>query len=190
MCGSAARRVTGTKNRCGSIPRIPVRRTGDPCTVPLTAVPVELRRIHRASRYISDERISITVTSAYGSGLLSSSVSPLRICTGVTRLYPNISGVPSSVKLQISTMLPPARIPGFSSGSVIRNSLRKNPAPMFRAASRIAGSMFPSDDTRFRYRIGYRCSASIRQIDQNRPSPPRKSIRSNPPRTRIVLSTP
>ena len=75
---------------------------------------------------------------------------PLKICTAVVRLYPNISGVPSSVKLQTSTMLPPARIPGLSSGSVIRVKRIHHPAPRLRPASFSAGSTLPSAVTRLR----------------------------------------
>ena len=81
---------------------------------------------------------------------MPSSVTPLKIWTGVTVLYPNMSGVPSSVNAQMSTMLPPARRPGLSMGRVMRRNLCHGPAPALRADSSRDGSMFANAVTRLR----------------------------------------
>ena len=65
-----------------------------------------------------------------------------------------ISGVPSSVKLQMNTIVPPANRPGMISGSVMRKNRFSGGQPRFAAASSIAGSMFASAAATLRYRIG------------------------------------
>ena len=61
-----------------------------------------------------------------------------------------ISGVPSSVKLQMKISVPPAKSPGAISGRVMRKNRRTRVQPRFAAASSIAGSMFASAATAFR----------------------------------------
>jgi hypothetical protein len=46
------------------------------------------------------------------------------------------------VKLQISTIVPPAKSPGRMSGNVIRRKIVHRVAPRFAAACSIAGSRF------------------------------------------------
>ena len=67
---------------------------------------------------------------------------------------PNIKGVPSSVNDQISTRLPPARIPGRIRGSVIWKNLRQLEEPRFLAASCNAGSQLARAAARFKYNMG------------------------------------
>ena len=191
ICGSAASSVTSANTPVGRNRRQPA---GGRAALPAFPLTVELAALRPSTnfpaRYITAAKNSITTTSAYGTGLVSSSMIPLKICTAVTRLKPNISGVPSSVKLHTSTMLPPAKMPGFISGSVIRRKRVHHDAPRLRAASLSCGSRLPSAVTRFKYRIGYRCSASMKQTDQNRPRPPRKSTGSKPQEASSVLTTP
>ena len=61
-----------------------------------------------------------------------------------------MSGMPSSVKVQMKTMVPPANSPGLISGSVIRRNRRRPVQPRFSAASSMAGSTFASAATAFR----------------------------------------
>ena len=140
--------------------------------------------------YSNDEPASITTVNAKGIALRSNSVIPKNTCTGVTFVKPNINGVPSSVKLQIKIILPPANIPGRIKGKVIRRRRVYHPAPRLRAASCSAGSTFAKDVTKFKYNTGYRCNASIAQTAQKRPSPARKFIRSNPRPVSTALNTP
>ena len=61
-----------------------------------------------------------------------------------------ISGVPSSVKLQMKIKVPPANSPGAISGKVMRKNRRSRVQPRFAAASSIAGSTFASAATALR----------------------------------------
>ncbi len=88
--------------------------------------------------------------SAYGLAEPSTSLSPLKIWTGVTSLKSNIKGVPSSVNDQMKTIVPPAKRPGRMSGSVILVNRRHGPEPRFSAASLIAGSMLARAAVAFR----------------------------------------
>ena len=64
ICGSAASSVIRRKKPDGRSPRMPASGADDVPAVPLTIVPVDERSSHFASRYISEERISMTVTRA------------------------------------------------------------------------------------------------------------------------------
>ena len=59
---------------------------------------------------------SRTAVRAYGIGLLSSPLSPSKICTGATRAKSNTSGTPSSVKAPMKTIEAPAKTPGMADG--------------------------------------------------------------------------
>ena len=56
-----------------------------------------------------------------------------------------MSGAPSSVKLQMKTIVQPAKSPGTMSGSVMRKKRRQAGQPRLAAASSIAGSTFASE---------------------------------------------
>jgi hypothetical protein len=61
-----------------------------------------------------------------------------------------MSGVPSSVKAQMKTMVPPAKSPELISGRVMRRKRRKPVQPRFWAASSMAGSMLARAATALR----------------------------------------
>ena len=94
---------------------------------------------------------SITDARAYGLGLDATSFSPSKICTLVTSRMSNIRGVPSSVKLQMKTMVHPANSPGRSSGSQIRRNRAQRPAEQLWAASSRAGSILASPPWRSKH---------------------------------------
>ena len=73
------------------------------------------------------------------------------------------------MKLQTKTMAPPAKMPGMINGSVIRRKRRMPTPPRLAAAWPSSGSTLANAATALRYRMGYRCSASISTIPQNRP---------------------
>ena len=65
-----------------------------------------------------------------------------------------INGVPSSVKLQMKTIVPPANNPGVINGKVILKNFRNPLHPRFAAASSIAGSTLAIAAEALRYMIG------------------------------------
>ena len=75
------------------------------------------------------------------------------------------------MKLQISTIVPPAKRPGRISGSVILRKTVQRDAPRFAAACSIAGSRFASAAETFKKRIGYRLSDSSRMMPPMRALP-------------------
>ena len=155
MCGTQATKA------------IPPRSAQTPIVAPLPsgtstrrtdalvdAAPRDRPSVYLPNRYAPVANVNITKVSAYGSRDDSISCRPSKICTLVTVLNPNMSGVPSSVKLHTNTIVAPAKKPGRSMGRVIRRKRCQREAPRLRAASSSAGSRFASEAARFSERIG------------------------------------
>ena len=172
MCGSPATSATPpTATQHASVPHAPMGRS---CLRTLAFACMACARPPTVSllvTYSSTATVSITATSAYGRRLDSMSFRPSKICTLVTRRYSNMSGVPSSVKLQMNTITAPAKAPGRTSGSVTRRKRVQAPAPRFLAASSSAGSRLDSAAARFRYTMGYSDSVSSSTTAQKPPAP-------------------
>ena len=183
-CGMAANATKPATAVVANNPPRPRRTLGSLPRADFVQPPgISRPKIRRPPRYSSMLMPSITDARAYGLGLDATSFSPSKICTLVTSRMSNIRGVPSSVKLQMKTMVHPANSPGRSSGSKIRRNRAQRPAEQLWAASSSAGSILARAAVAFKNTIGYRWRASTRTTAGHPPSANRSSGWSRMPQS-------